>query len=468
MNRRVEMPGNVTTDRLAGLITLQKRLMGAKGRREAEYVLVNDTAYLFPARQLLLVSNGRLTAHSGATDVDQQSPYLHWVRRVIKALELDRAEGPRKPSTSGSTEKESTQAGDIRPDQVRLLTPEILAEKDPGLGHDWREYWPREGLWVPMVWRGRVEGGLLLLREKPWNEAEQRLLMHWVQGAENVLARHSARKRSPLGRRLLWGGVILMLGLLMFVPVRMSVLGQAEIVPEVSSIIRSPLDGVLKTLAVDPNQQVTKGQLLANLDDAELKGRMAEATQALAVAQAEYARARQSAFTDPKASAEIPLLQARVEQARADVSFLEEQLTRVRIEAPREGVAIIGDANDWAGRPVKLGERLMEVADTRGAEIEIWLPSADNIPLPAGADVSLFLNVDPAHVRHGQLTHVNYRAELAPDGELAYRAKALLSDEETLPRVGWRGTAKVEGEQVTLGYYLFRRPWASLRSWIGW
>ena len=121
-----------------------------------------------------------------------------------------------------------------------------------------------------------------------------------------------------------------------------------------------------------------------------------------------------------------------------------------------------------AGRPVRLGERLLEVADTRGAEVEIWLPSADNIPLPEGAEVSLFLNVDPSQVREARLTHVNYRAELAPDGELAYRAHAVLSDADNLPRVGWRGTAKVEGEQVTLGYYLFRRPWATLRSWTGW
>lgn len=458
MNRRVEMPGNVTTDRLAGLITLQKRLMSAKGRREAEYVLVNDTAYLFPARQLLLVSNGKLTAHSGATDVEQQSPYLHWVRRVIKVLELDQVGSSRKIATAPVQ----------KPEQVLLITPERLTERDSALGADWSEYWPREGLWVPMVWRGRIEGGLLLLREKPWNESEQRLLTHWVQGAENVLARHSGRKRSPLGKRLLWVAIITVLALLMLIPVRMSVLGQAEIVPEVSSIIRSPLDGVLKELSVAPNQQVKQGQLLASLDDAELNGRLAEASQSLAVAQAEYARARQRAFTDRTASAEVPLLLAQVEQARADVNFLKQQLTRVRVAAPRDGVAIIGDASDWAGRPVQLGERLLEVADTRGAEVEIWLPSADNIPLEEGADVSLFLNVDPSQVRKAHLTHVNYRAELAPDGELAYRAHAILSDTEHLPRVGWRGTARVDGEQVTLGYYLFRRPWASLRSWIGW
>lgn len=458
MNRRVEMSGSVTTDRLAGLITLQKRLMGAKGRREAEYVLVNDTAYLFPARQLLLVSNGKLTAHSGATDVEQQSPYLHWVRRVIKALELDRTDISRKVSAESAD----------KPEQIVLITPERLTERDSILGGQWSEHWPREGIWVPMVWRGRIEGGLLLLREKPWNESEQRLLTHWVQGAENVLARHSGRTRAPLGKRLLWGAVIATLALLMLVPVRLSVLGQAEIVPEVSSIIRSPLDGVLKELSIAPNQQVKQGQLLARLDDAELKGRLAEASQSFAVAQAEYARARQRAFTDRAASAEVPLLLAQVKQARADVNFLEEQLTRVRVEAPRDGVAIIGDASDWAGRPVRLGERMLEVADTRGAEVEIWLPSADNIPLQEGADVSLFLNVDPSQVRDAHLTHVNYRAELAPDGELAYRAHALLRDTEHLPRVGWRGTAKVNGEKVTLGYYLFRRPWASLRSWIGW
>ena len=35
-------------------------------------------------------------------------------------------------------------------------------------------------------------------------------------------------------------------------------------------------------------------------------------------------------------------------------------------------------------------------------------------------------------------------------------------------RIGLRGTAKIYGDRVLLGYYLFRRPLATLRGWTGW
>ena len=35
-------------------------------------------------------------------------------------------------------------------------------------------------------------------------------------------------------------------------------------------------------------------------------------------------------------------------------------------------------------------------------------------------------------------------------------------------RIGLRGTAKIYGERVLLGYYLLRRPLATVREWTGW
>ena len=35
-------------------------------------------------------------------------------------------------------------------------------------------------------------------------------------------------------------------------------------------------------------------------------------------------------------------------------------------------------------------------------------------------------------------------------------------------RLGLHGTAKVYGEEVSLGYYLLRRPLSALRAWTGW
>ncbi|GAA5110051.1 efflux RND transporter periplasmic adaptor subunit [Alloalcanivorax gelatiniphagus] len=448
MNQRVIPGAGVSTDRLASLIALQQRLLDAEDLAQAEYVLVNDSAYPFPARQLILFRHGTLRAHSGAAEVDAQSPYLQWVRRVARAFQWD-------------------QDGDAGP--AREVDKAALAERSPELAEQWNEYWPARGLWVPINAGGRARGGLLLLRERAWSEAEGRLLGHWLATAEPVLARLSRRPPLTSKRKLAVAAAVLVtLALVSIIPVPLSMLGNAEIVPEASSIVRAPIEGVVARLAVSANQSVEQGQLLVEMDDARIRGRLAAAEQALAVARARYQRARQSAFSDPKASAELPVLSAQVDQAAEDVAFYSGELERVRVTAPRAGVALVQNPDDWAGRPVQLGEKLMEVADTHGSEVELWLPAADVIPLADGAEVSLFLNVDPAAVRHATLTQVNYRAEQAPNGVLAYRAHARLAEGEALPRVGWRGTARVEGEQVTLAYYLLRRPWATVRSWLGW
>ena len=51
---------------------------------------------------------------------------------------------------------------------------------------------------------------------------------------------------------------------------------------------------------------------------------------------------------------------------------------------------------------------------------------------------------------------------------MAYRVTAELArDDSAKPRIGSRGTAKLYGPNVPLAFYLFRRPFAVARQWLG-
>jgi hypothetical protein len=78
----------------------------------------------------------------------------------------------------------------------------------------------------------------------------------------------------------------------------------------------------------------------------------------------------------------------------------------------------------------------------------------------------LFLNVHPDQVHQAHVRYISYQAEVSPDGILGFRGRADFVDPTGL-RVGWRGTARVHGEPVALGYYIFRRPLSVLRQWTG-
>ncbi|MGE4416254.1 MAG: HlyD family efflux transporter periplasmic adaptor subunit, partial [Marinobacterium sp.] len=133
------------------------------------------------------------------------------------------------------------------------------------------------------------------------------------------------------------------------------------------------------------------------------------------------------------------------------------------------GVAVLDDPMEWRGRPVKVGERIMLVADPEQIELEIMLPVKDSIVLSPGADIKVFLDNDPIHAWSAVLRHAAYEPRSTATQEVAYRLIAdLTGDNQMLPRIGLKGTAKIYGERVSLFFYLFRRPLTSLRQWIGW
>jgi hypothetical protein len=51
---------------------------------------------------------------------------------------------------------------------------------------------------------------------------------------------------------------------------------------------------------------------------------------------------------------------------------------------------------------------------------------------------------------------------------VAYRLLASIEGAPEHARLGLHGTAKLYGGRVLLGYYLLRRPLATLRAWSGW
>jgi multidrug efflux pump subunit AcrA (membrane-fusion protein) len=225
---------------------------------------------------------------------------------------------------------------------------------------------------------------------------------------------------------------------------------------------------VVEGILVLPNQVVKTGEPLAQLDRRELESRLENARQTLAAAEAQLRQTRQQALFDERAKAALAELTSHRDQARADTDYLQENLQRTLILAPRDGVAIFDDPSDWIGRPVALGERIMQVADPHDTRLEIQLPVGDAIALQPDAEVRLFLNSQPGSPLLATLERHAYRASAGADGSMAYRLQAQFSEADPRLRVGLKGTAKLYGESTLLFNYLLRRPLAALRVYLGW
>ncbi len=223
----------------------------------------------------------------------------------------------------------------------------------------------------------------------------------------------------------------------------------------------------MRSIQVKPNVEVHRGDILFNLDDTQVRNRYEIAKRSLAVAEADYLRGSQKAFSDPKSKSELALLKAKVDEKRAEADYTADLLARTQVRASRDGIAVFSDPNDWIGRPVVVGERVMLIADPARSELEIHLPVEDAINLEPGAEVLFFLNIRPTEPLAARLSRTSYEAQTTPGGVLAFRLKASFDTRDEPPRIGLKGTAKVYGQRVSLLYYLLRRPLAVLRRWAG-
>ncbi|MDB5599541.1 MAG: hypothetical protein JWN71_1585 [Xanthobacteraceae bacterium] len=435
---------------LSTLVQLVKRARHAKSAQELAFIAVNETHSLIAYRQAVLwrhegTGRGRVVAISGTPVAERHAPLTLWLSRAMAALD--------------------------RKIKSETAMPVTAADLDQSLASEWAEWLPAHGLWVPVIGPQGPLGALLLAREQPWSDGDRYLLQELADGYAHAWSGQLGRRRSLSGRLRPRGLVKLaiaaaLIGAL-FLPVTLSALAPAEVVPYEPTIVRAPLDGVVDHFKVQPNDTVKQGQLLLALDPRTIENKVDVARKALQVAEAEYRQAAQSAVFDDKSRALLAVLKGRMDQRRADVDYTQSLLDRINVTASRDGIALFSDPNDWIGRPVTIGERLLDIANPASAEIEIWLPVADAIALEPGSDVAFFLNVAPADPLSARLRLASYEATLAPSGVLGYRLKASLKPGETPPRIGLRGTAKVYGERVTLFYYLMRRPLAAARQFLG-
>ena len=119
---------------------------------------------------------------------------------------------------------------------------------------------------------------------------------------------------------------------------RLSALAPAEITPVRPFPVTSPIEGVVREIVVKPNQIVKADEVLVVLDDTALRNRLELASRALDIARADLQRATFKSFSDEASRFELQVLNARVQEKLAEVTFLTELLGQARsCSHPRAG-----------------------------------------------------------------------------------------------------------------------------------
>lgn len=444
----------------AAFLQLERRARHADGADALAFIIVNETRRLIQYDQAVFLqarADGRLrvAAISGIPAVDRTAPLVQWLERIGRHL---------------------VRTGTARTAQP--LTAEGLPDR---LARDWTAWSPPQVCWVPLISPNQtLVGGLWLARRTPWTTNEQVLADQLCDAYAHARAaldgggyrpRRTTSWLHRLAVLILLAGGIAALQL----PVPQSTLAPAEVVPRDPFVVAAPLDGIIATFAIAPNETVAAGQTLLTFEDTELRSRLRVAERALGVAVAEYQAARQGAFADRRSKAQLAALEAQVALREAERVYAARRLERVTVTAPRAGVAVFTDPQDWIGRPVRTGERILTIADPSAVELHAYVPVKEVIDFEPGATIRLFLDIAPLAALPATLLRASYEAEDRPSGDLAYRVIGRFDLEQGRdgsvqappPRLGLKGTARIEGRPVPLYLYLFRRPIAVLRQTLG-
>lgn len=470
---------------LARLLQLARRSREAQSLEELGFIAVNETRDLVAYRQAVLWQEGEgAVALSGVVSSEANSPYVLWLMRVLRQV-------------AGTDAHSSGLDASAR---VKTFSAADLAAEEAA---EWSDWLPAHALWLPFSSKTE-QGCWLLAREEPWSDSEIALLGEWLSLWLQAWALRHAQMSHQVWRRLwlavrtwlptragrvepisasergsgrgtlgmsLWRSrgvrATLAAAVILLLPVRLSVLAPGQLVPANPAVIRSPLDGIVDRILVQPNQRVTAGAPLLEFDRISIASRLEVARQVLATAQAEYRQFAQQAVTEAKSKGQMAGLQGRIEEKRTEVAYLNALNQRAVLAAPRDGIALLDEPSEWVGRPVSTGERIMVVADEDDAEIEAWLSPGDLIEFPEQAEVTIYLNNQPLSPVSGYLRYVAHEALLQPEGGYAYRLRARLAPGETAPRVGSKGSVKINGVYVPLVYWLLRKPLAVARGFVG-
>ena len=247
------------------LLQLEADARNAEDLLSLHYLIVNETRRLLKYRHAtLLKAVGQVNSHfqairtSGLTVVDRSIPKNQLIERIIHHQ--------RKESSSD-------------------LPFQVIFEQLPNeLQQDRQSLLLPFPVWVGMrLPNGILIGALWLERETAWSDNELFLIKRLADTyahAWGYFDKHRPLKIWLASRKTRWViGIMTMI--LFFLPIQHSTLGSVKVVAKDPLIVSAPIDGVIASIPVEPNQLISQGQTLFNYEDTSYRNEYVVAQQSL-------------------------------------------------------------------------------------------------------------------------------------------------------------------------------------------
>ena len=260
-------------------------------------------------------------------------------------------------------------------------------------------------------------------------------------------------------------GVMLIAALTLFFafatgPFRVS--ANARIEGEVQRSVTAPFQGYVRETAKRAGDTVAKGDLLARLDDRDLK-----LEQVRLQAQREQLGKQYREAMAKRERASVRVVSSQIEQVEAQLALVQEQLGRTEVVAPFDGVLVSGDLTQALGAPLERGQVLFEIAPLDNYRVVLQVDERQITGIRLGQSGELVLSSMPNSsfpVSVSKITPVS----MAKEGRNTFRVEAQLqSDSGVRLRPGMEGLAKIHIDDRRLIWIWTHElvNWIKLKFW---
>jgi biotin carboxyl carrier protein len=231
--------------------------------------------------------------------------------------------------------------------------------------------------------------------------------------------------------------------------------------PATKRAVVAAFNGYVAEAPVRAGDVVRKDQLLCKLDDRELKLEYSKWH-----SQEEQSLKQYYEALGTRNAPQIQVLAAQVDQAKAQVALIDDQLSRTQVLAPFDGMVVTGDLSQSLGSPVERGQVLFEVAPLELYRIILQVDERDVAEVGLGQRGRIVLSGfpnEPLPFTIEKLTPVS----TANEGRNYFRVEARLQSVPERLRPGMEGVGKIEVDRRRLIWIWTHEvvDWVRLKIW---
>lgn len=206
----------------------------------------------------------------------------------------------------------------------------------------------------------------------------------------------------------------------------------------------APYDGYLAQSLVRAGDTVKAGQVLARLEDKDLR---LEQTRWQSEREQLDRKYRQALAARDRAA--VAVTAAQVSQAEAQLALVEERLARATLVAPFDGVVVSGDLSQLLGTPVEQGKVLFEIAPLDAYRVILKVDERDITHLRLGQRGELTLPAIPGEAVPFTVKQITSVATVQDERNF-FRVEAQIEGPSERLRPGMEGVGKVSIDERRL------------------